>query len=100
MAVYPDARLVLLHRDPVVLTASVCSLIDTLSSTTVPMLSESNHSPLPWFENTTFPDTVIPEPPVNLAPAAPLFASNPNTQTVGDTRASVIFSGKPPRSTS
>jgi hypothetical protein len=32
-AVYPDARLVLLHRDPVVLTASVCSLIATLSST-------------------------------------------------------------------
>jgi hypothetical protein len=32
-AVYPDARLVLLHRDPVVLTASVCSLIRTLSST-------------------------------------------------------------------
>lgn len=32
-AVYPDARLVLLHRDPVVLTASVCSLIGTLSST-------------------------------------------------------------------
>ena len=32
-AVYPDAHLVLLHRDPVVLTASVCSLISTLSST-------------------------------------------------------------------
>lgn len=32
-AVYPDARLVLLHRDPVILTASVCSLIHTLSST-------------------------------------------------------------------
>jgi hypothetical protein len=32
-AVYPDARLVLLHRDPVVLAASVCSLISTLSST-------------------------------------------------------------------
>jgi hypothetical protein len=31
--VYPDAHLVLLHRDPVVLTASVCSLIRTLSST-------------------------------------------------------------------
>ena len=30
-AVYPDARLVLLHRDPVVLCASVCSLISTLS---------------------------------------------------------------------
>jgi hypothetical protein len=33
VAEYPDARLVLLHRDPVVLTASVCSLITTLSST-------------------------------------------------------------------
>jgi hypothetical protein len=32
-AVYPDARLVLLHRDPVVLTGSVCGLIKTLSST-------------------------------------------------------------------
>lgn len=32
-AVYPDARLVLLHRDPVVLCASVCSLISTLSNT-------------------------------------------------------------------
>jgi hypothetical protein len=32
-AVYPDAHLVLLHRDPVVLCASVCSLIHTLSST-------------------------------------------------------------------
>ena len=31
-AVYPDARLVVLHRDPVVLTASVCSLIHTMSS--------------------------------------------------------------------
>ena len=31
-AVYPDARLVVLHRDPVVLTASVCSLINTMSS--------------------------------------------------------------------
>ena len=31
--VYPDARLVLLHRDPVMLCASVCSLIRTLSST-------------------------------------------------------------------
>jgi Sulfotransferase family len=38
-AVYPDARLVLLHRDPVVLTASVCSLIDTLSST----FSDADH---------------------------------------------------------
>jgi Sulfotransferase family len=32
-AVYPDARLVLIHRDPVALCASVCSLIQTLSST-------------------------------------------------------------------
>jgi len=32
-AVYPDARLVLLHRDPTVLCASVCSLITALSST-------------------------------------------------------------------
>jgi hypothetical protein len=32
-AVYPDAQLVLLHRDPVVLCASVCSLITTLSGT-------------------------------------------------------------------
>jgi hypothetical protein len=32
-AVYPDVRLVLLHRDPVVLCASVCSLISTLSGT-------------------------------------------------------------------
>lgn len=31
-AVYPDAKLVVLHRDPVVLTASVCSLIGTMSS--------------------------------------------------------------------
>jgi len=39
-AVYPDARLVLLHRDPVVLSASVCSLISTLSST----FSDADHS--------------------------------------------------------
>jgi Sulfotransferase family len=32
-AEYPDVRLVLLHRDPVVLCASVCSLITTLSGT-------------------------------------------------------------------
>ncbi len=38
-AVYPDARLVLLHRDPVVLSASVCSLINTLSST----FSDADH---------------------------------------------------------
>ena len=31
-AVYPDAHLVLLHRDPVVLCGSVCSLITTLSA--------------------------------------------------------------------
>jgi Sulfotransferase family len=31
--VYPNSRLVLLHRDPTVLCASVCSLIRTLSST-------------------------------------------------------------------
>jgi len=33
VAAYPDARLVCLHRDPVVLSASVVSLIRTLSST-------------------------------------------------------------------
>jgi hypothetical protein len=33
VSVYPDAQLVLLHRDPTVLCASVCSLIRTLSST-------------------------------------------------------------------
>ena len=38
-AVYPDARLVLLHRDPAVLCASVCSLISTLSST----FSDADH---------------------------------------------------------
>ena len=32
-AVYPDARLVLLHRDPTVLCASACSLISTLTGT-------------------------------------------------------------------
>jgi len=31
--VYPDARLVLLHRDPVELCGSVCSLISTLTAT-------------------------------------------------------------------
>ena len=40
-AVYPDARLVLLHRDPVVLCASVCSLIGTLSGT----FSDADHRP-------------------------------------------------------
>lgn len=39
-AVYPDARLVLLHRDPVVLAASVCSLISTLSGT----FTDADHS--------------------------------------------------------
>ena len=38
-AVYPDAQLVLLHRDPVVLCASVCSLINTLSGT----FSDADH---------------------------------------------------------
>jgi hypothetical protein len=38
-AVYPDARLVLLHRDPVVLCASVCSLITTLTGT----FSDADH---------------------------------------------------------
>jgi hypothetical protein len=33
VATYPDARLVLVHRDPAVLCASVCSLITTLSGT-------------------------------------------------------------------
>lgn len=36
---YPDARLVLMHRDPVVLCASVCSLISTLTST----FSDADH---------------------------------------------------------
>ncbi len=39
-AAYPDVRLVLLHRDPVVLCASVCSLISTLSGT----FSDANHT--------------------------------------------------------
>ncbi len=39
-AVYPDARLVMLHRDPVVLSASVCSLISCLSGT----FSDANHT--------------------------------------------------------
>jgi hypothetical protein len=37
--VYPDAQLVLVHRDPVVLCASVCSLISTLSGT----FSDADH---------------------------------------------------------
>jgi Sulfotransferase family len=40
-AVYPDARLVLIHRDPVVLCASVCSLISTLSGT----FTSEDHGP-------------------------------------------------------
>jgi hypothetical protein len=38
-AMYPDAQLVLLHRDPVVLCASVCSLITTLTGT----FSDADH---------------------------------------------------------
>jgi hypothetical protein len=38
-AVYPDARLVLMHRDPVVLATSVCSLITTLTKT----FSDADH---------------------------------------------------------
>jgi Sulfotransferase family len=38
-AVYPDAPLVLIHRDPTVLCASVCSLISTLSGT----FSDTDH---------------------------------------------------------
>jgi hypothetical protein len=38
-AVYPDARLVVMHRDPVVLSASVCSLITTLTRT----FSDADH---------------------------------------------------------
>jgi Sulfotransferase family len=38
-AVYPDARLVLMHRDPAVLCASVCSLITTLTRT----FSDADH---------------------------------------------------------
>jgi hypothetical protein len=38
-AVYPDAHLVLLHRDPVLLCASVCSLVHTLSGT----FSDADH---------------------------------------------------------
>jgi hypothetical protein len=39
-SVYPDARLVLIHRDPVALCGSVCSLIQTLSST----FSDADHT--------------------------------------------------------
>jgi len=38
--VYPDARLVLLHRDPTVLCASACSLISTLTGT----FSDADHT--------------------------------------------------------
>jgi hypothetical protein len=38
-AVYPDARLVQVHRDPAVLCASVCSLVTTLSGT----FSDADH---------------------------------------------------------
>ena len=38
-AVYPDARLIVLHRDPVLLCGSVCSLISTLSGT----FSDADH---------------------------------------------------------
>jgi hypothetical protein len=38
--VYPDARLVLLHRDPIALCASVCSLITALSG----CFSDADHS--------------------------------------------------------
>jgi hypothetical protein len=39
-AEYPDARLVLLHRDPAVLCASACSLISTLTGT----FSDADHT--------------------------------------------------------
>lgn len=39
-ATYPDARIVLLHRDPVVLCSSVCSLLTTLTRT----FSDADHS--------------------------------------------------------
>ncbi len=38
-ATYPDARLVLMHRDPAVLCASVCSLVTTLTGT----FSDADH---------------------------------------------------------
>jgi Sulfotransferase family len=38
-AVYPNARMVLMHRDPLVLCASVCSLITTLTKT----FSDADH---------------------------------------------------------
>lgn len=39
-AVYPDARIVVMHRDPLVLSASVCSLISTLTGT----FSDADHT--------------------------------------------------------
>jgi hypothetical protein len=39
-AVYPDARIVVMHRDPLVLSASVCSLITTLTGT----FSDADHT--------------------------------------------------------
>ncbi|MEM9706105.1 MAG: sulfotransferase [Pseudomonadota bacterium] len=39
--VYPDARIILLHRDPVVLTLSVCSLLQTITGS----FSDANHRP-------------------------------------------------------
>ncbi len=39
-AVYPDARLVVTHRDPVVLCSSVCSLITSLTG----LFSDADHS--------------------------------------------------------
>jgi hypothetical protein len=39
-AEYPDARLILLHRDPTVLCASACSLISTLTGT----FSDADHA--------------------------------------------------------
>lgn len=39
-AQYPDARVVVTHRDPVTVTASVCSLIQSLSST----FSDADHT--------------------------------------------------------
>lgn len=39
-SVYPDAKLVLLHRDPAILCASVCSLISTLTGT----FSDADHT--------------------------------------------------------
>ena len=39
-AEYPDARLILLHRDPTVLCASACSLISTLTGT----FSDADHT--------------------------------------------------------